>query len=344
MRDAQEGIHVLTWDPVCQRSASIATQLGRPLETIHYLGYRRPWLAPVKYPLQAATTLTSLFRRRPPVVMVSNPPPFAAWTAWVYCALTGSSLVIDAHTGVFLEPKWRPFRSLNRFLMRRAALNLVTNGTLRRQVEEWGGRGFVLPDPLPDASPPAAAFPLSPHHFNVAAVFSFYEDEPVTEMLSVRRLPPDVHVYVTGDASRVPGASRARISPQMTLCGFLPRAEYEALLWSCDAVLVLCTRPHTLLCGAYEAVAAGKPLITSESEDMRAYFRQGTIFVENTTAGIEEGIRRMRERKRELSHEMDLLRESLRNEWQETFRECLETIAGQSALQRNGAPTDRAEP
>src|SRR5262245_51952465 len=244
---APNDIHVLTWDPVCQRSASIAEQLGKPLETIHYLWYRRPWVAPLKYPLQAVMTWRSLFRRRPGVVMVSNPPPFAAWSAWVYCALTGSKLVVDAHTGVFLEPKWRPFLPLNRFLMRRATLTIVTNEALRKTVAYWGARAFVLPDPLPTPAHAPGWFPVDAGRFNVAAVFSFYEDEPIEEMLTLR-LPPGIRVYVTGDDRRVPQRLRAQLSPQVTLCGFLPRAEYDALLASCDAVLVLCTRPHTLLC------------------------------------------------------------------------------------------------
>ncbi|HYD46840.1 MAG TPA: glycosyltransferase [Terriglobales bacterium] len=321
------GIHVLTWDPVCQRSVSIADRLGKELETIHYFGYRRPWIAPVKYPLQAARTLQSLFEQRPKVVMVSNPPPFAAWTVWLYCKATGSKFVLDAHTGVFLEPKWRPFLPLNRFLMQRAAMTLVTNKALQKRVNQWGGRGFVLPDPLPQTAPAAARFPFDRRwQFNIAAVFSFYEDEPVDEMLSVRRLPADTRVYVTGDSNRVSRHLKRQLSQQVHLCGFVPRSQYDALLATCNAVICLCTRPHTLLCGAYEAVAAGKPLITSESEAMRQYFRSGTIFVDNSTAGIEHGIRMARLRHHELTTKMVQLREDLRREWNNTFNQCLAAI------------------
>jgi glycosyltransferase involved in cell wall biosynthesis len=328
-----QDIHVLTWDPVCQRSASIAEQLGKRLETIHYLWYRRPWVAPLKYSMQAVMTWRSLFRRRPGVVMVSNPPPFAACTAWVYCALTGSKLVVDAHTGVFLEPKWRPFLALNRFLMRRAALTLVTNAALQQQVAAWGARAFVLPDPLPPQT--SGHFPLDNSKFNVAAVFSFYEDEPVEEMLTVA-LPADVHVYVTGDNSRVPARLRARLSPQVTLCGFLPRADYDALIASCDAVLVLCTRPHTLLCGAYEAVAAGKPLVTSRSDAMQRYFRAGTIYVDNTTTAIAAGLLTARRHRAELAWEMAAFRAQVAEEWRETFAACLEII--DDAGERSSTP------
>lgn len=324
-------IDVLTWDPVCQRSTSIAQRIGRPLQTIHYLWYRRPWVAPVKYALQAAKTFTWLGERRPHVTLVSNPPPFAAFCVWLHCAYTGASFVLDAHTGVFLEPKWRTFLPLNRFLMRRALLTLVTNEALRQRVQGWNTAAFVLPDPLPDLGDYGELFPIDRQRFNVAAVFSFYEDEPVEEMLAVHNLPADMHVYITGDHRRLRSGLRRGLSPQITLTGFVPRPSYESLLRQCDAVLVLCTKPHTLLCGAYEAVAAGKPLLTSESADMRAYFRAGTLFIANSTAAIEAGLCAMRARHAELAAEMCDLRAALQESWERMFAHCLEIIAAGTA-------------
>jgi hypothetical protein len=333
----QPNIRVMTWDPVCERSVTMARRIGRPLETIHYLWYRRPWITPLKYPLQAGKTFAWLQAHRPAVTVVSNPPPFAALCVWLYCAVTGSAYVVDAHTGVFLESKWRPFLPLNRFLMRRARLTLVTNEALRQQVEAWKARAFVLPDALPDLTGKEGVFPLDATRFNVAAVFSFYEDEPVEEMLAVADLPADMRVYVTGDHRRVPGVRRRQLSPQLTLTGFLPRASYEALLRHCDAVVVLCTKPHTLLCGAYEAVAAAKPLLTSESEAMRAYFRKGTVFVANTATGIEAGLRELRRRHGELSLEMRALRADLRVSWEHTFTQCLDAIVREPGEMRVAA-------
>jgi glycosyltransferase involved in cell wall biosynthesis len=315
---------ILTWDPVCTRSVSLAAHMGKSLHTIHYLKYRRPLLAPVKYPMQFVSTMRRLERLRPDVTLVSNPPPFAALTAWLYHRSHGGRFVVDAHTGVFLEPKWKPFAPLNRFLMRRAALTLVTNQGLCDTVASWGGRPFILPDPLPTFRPSAVRFPFEPNRFNVSAIFSFYEDEPVNEFLAVRRLPDDMRIFVTGDSSRV---TRKGLSPAMQLTGFLDRTMYEALVEQCDAAVVLCTRPHTMLCGAYEAAAAGKPLVTSESEAMRSEFRRGTVFVENTTVGIERGLREIRERHAALATEMRELAADMTSTWSTMFKACFDTLA-----------------
>jgi len=332
--EPQRGMALLTWDPACRRSVSMARELGVPLQTIHYLWYRRPWVAPLKYALQTVATLRWLHSNRPGLVVVQSPPPFAAWVVWLYCRLSSASFVIDAHTGLFLEPKWRAFLPLSRLLMRSAALTLVTNEALRVRVQAWGANAFVLPDPLPDLVQSDDRFPLDPTHFNVAAVFSFYEDEPVEEVLSVRHLPPDMRVYVTGDSTRVPERLRRRLSPQVTLTGFLPRARFDSLILSCDAVVVLCTRPHTLLCGAYESVAAGKPLLTSHSDAMRAYFRGGTLFTDNSTLGIESGLADLYQRRAALEAEMRDARRRLRAGWRRT---CVQFLI---ELERLGISSD----
>lgn len=320
------GIQVLTWDPVCQRSTSIAEELGRPLHTVHYLAYRRPAVAPIKYPLQFAKTLQLLRHISPSVTMVSNPPPFAALTAWLHHRAHGGSFVVDAHTGVFLEPKWKPFAPLNKFLMRRAALTLVTNEGLCETVKAWGGRPYILPDPLPRLGGPAP-FPFASEGFNVSAVFSFYEDEPVDEFLAIRNLPSDMRIFVTGNSSRVPQQVRASLPEKITLTGFLSRQRYDALISQSQAAIVLCTRPHTMLCGAYEAAAAGKPLVTSESAAMRAAFNRGTVFVNNSTRDIEDGLRQVHARHAVLAAEMRDLAGEMRVDWRRRFDDCLEILA-----------------
>lgn len=337
---ARGGTVLLSWDPVCQRSDSISAETGVPLRTIHYLFYRRPWIAPLKYLLQAAATFAWLARRRPALVVVTSPPPFAALVVRAWCALSGARYAIDAHTGIFLEPKWRPFLPLSRALSRGAVLTIVTNDALRETVESWGARGFVLPDPLPDPPPERERFPLDPSKVNVAAVFSFYEDEPVDEMLSVANLPADMHVWVTGDSSRVSERQRAALSPQVTLTGFLPRARYDSLLSRCDAVIALCTRPHTLLCGAYEAVAAHKPLVTSESKAMRHHFRKGVVWTGNSTTEIESALREVAARRSELAAEMSEADREMRGDWQRTCERLLDEL-GAGGVARTDLPVPR---
>ena len=48
-----------------------------------------------------------LFRRRPKIVFVQSPPSFAVLFVYLYCALTDSRFVVDAHSAAFLYAAWR---------------------------------------------------------------------------------------------------------------------------------------------------------------------------------------------------------------------------------------------
>ena len=324
---AAANVRCLSWDPQSERMAQIARELEIPLETIHYLAYRRPSIAPLKYILQTAATLRSLARDWPDVVIVQSPPPFAplavALARWLRPAMR---FVVDCHTGPFLEPKWQWLQPLSRFVSRQAALTLVSNDELRERVESWGAAAYVLSNPLPDLPRPTRRHPVDAASFNVVAICSFYEDEPIDELLRVRDLPRDVRLWVTGDSRRAPHRVIRRLSDRVTLCGFLDAGDYASLLGQADAALVLCTRPQTMLQGAVEAAALGKPLVTSESTVMRRTFTKGTVWVENTTASIEAGIREAQREHARLAREMAELATELRARFHEEFAELVRRV------------------
>ena len=336
-------VTVLTWDPVCRRSTSLAARLGRSLHTVHFLLYRRPWIAPVKYVAQAVRTWIVLWREKTRITMVSNPPVFSVLAVYLYAALTGTHFVMDSHTGAFFERKWRAFLWLHRFLARRALLSIVTNDHLRELVESWGAEAAVLEDPLPRMSAAGSRYRLDPKRFNVAVVFSFSADEPVEEVLGLKNLPADVSLYVTGNPAHIPAHLRDNVASNVVLTGFLSEADYAALLKQSDAVMVLCTVPHTMLCGAYEAAENAKPLITSDWPEMRAYFARGTRFVDNSTASIERAIAEVRRDAAALRAEMAGLRQELEDRWQRRFDALMNRIAEKARaplpLRRIGEPS-----
>ena len=111
----------LAWGPPShtRRSELMARKLGIPLRRVHVLK-KGLYLAPLRYAVQAFLTLIILFRERPSVVFVQDPPIFAGLTVCLYTWLARGPLgagrkvgfVVDAHTGAFLHPWWKPFRRL----------------------------------------------------------------------------------------------------------------------------------------------------------------------------------------------------------------------------------------
>lgn len=294
------------------RSQMMAQRLGIPLYRISVLKMR-PSLAPIRYPIQALLTLRLLFQARPGLVFIQNPPIFAPLCVWLYCALSGSRFIIDAHTDAIHGPLWQWSWPLHAFLSRRAVTTLVTNSYLQQKVENWGARSHIIMD-VPSEFPLGKPYPLA-HPFNLALVSSFSTDEPLEAIIEVARSLPQVGIYVTGDPAR----SQRRLPPDLPdnvhITGFLPEDAYYGLLRSVQAVMVLTTEDHTMQRGACEAVWLGQPIITSDWPILREAFHLGAVHVDNSITGIRAGILQVQESYRDLAAQLPRLQEERRQQW-----------------------------
>jgi glycosyltransferase involved in cell wall biosynthesis len=266
----------------------LASALGGTSHLIHYLGFKRPFHAPIKYGIQLLETFHRLRRDQTELILVASPPVFAALTVWAYCRLHGARYVIDAHTGVFDDPRWTWLLPLSRFLARGAVANIVTNRHLADQVGAWGAKALIIPDvPVQFAAVPPARLGAGVH---VAVVNTFSQDEPLEEILAAAARLPDVRFHVTGDPGHARRACPAQLPTNARYTGWLSDEDYAALLFASDAVMCLTTHDHTMQRGAYEAMAAGKPLITSQWQLLRETFDEGTVHVPAVAAQIADAV------------------------------------------------------
>lgn len=281
----------LVWGPPSHgpRSRVLARELG--IESLHYIystTRRGALAAPFKYGYQALATFALLLRERPRLVFVQSPPSFAVLAVFMYCLLSGARYVVDAHSDALQRRIWTWPGWLHRSLARRAITTIVTNEHMRDTVQRWGGHAFVLRD-VPTTFEQSGAYPLA-EGFNVVFVNTFAPDEPLREVVAAARLLPKVQIYITGRKRRAQPEDLLTAPPNVYFTDFLPDEDYYALLGSAQAVMCLTTRNHTMQRGACEALSLGTPVITSDWPLLRSYFGDGAAYVQNTSAGICEGI------------------------------------------------------
>jgi glycosyltransferase involved in cell wall biosynthesis len=287
---------------------------------------------PLRYGLLTLKTIGLLLNERPRLVFAQNPSIVLAALLCVLCRPVGYVLVIDRHSNFELDSrqsdsiKWRVFHILSRYTNRTADITIVTNEFLKQAVEADGGKGFVLQDKLPDL-PAASALPAV-HHPCAAFVCTFSPDEPIDDvLLAVRQLEVPVHIYVTGKP-RLSARQRKLLADadgRVTITGFLPDEDYVALLKQMDFVIVLTTQEHTLVCGAYEAIALGKPVVLSDTAAIRDYFRRGAVYCEAQSDHIAQAICVASESLESLCHEALVQREWMHKDWEVRF-ERLQSI------------------
>ncbi|MDY6876426.1 MAG: glycosyltransferase [Chloroflexota bacterium] len=316
----------VAWAPYSRRGQSLATELGMQPYLIHHLKFQRPIYAPFKYVLQVLHTLALLLKERPRIVVVQDPPIFASLTVCIYTVLVfgQAQFIVDAHTGALLHPWWKSFQGLQKSIYRRALTVITTNHTLTELVRSWGADSMALAGP-PINIPPGEAMILG-KTFNLVLINTFSPDEPLSAALEAVTDRHDMHLYVTGDVGKAPSSLLEMAPANVTFTGFLSDADYLRLLRGADAIMALTDEDFTLQLGGMEAVAVGKPIITSDLSFLREYFNQGTVHVPNTPAGIRQGIIRMQKDIANLSTEILQLRRTHQEEWITKSRHLREII------------------
>lgn len=316
----------ITWEHQ-RRSRELAYALGVPLVEID--GGRQPLLRCLRC---AWRTLSVLRLRRPGLVFVQNPSVFLAA---MVCALRpsfGYRVVVDRHSNFnFADTHTGLINRIGHYTLKRADLTIVTNEGVASIVREHGGRPFILPDPLPRLEP-AGRVRLRGTQ-NVVFVSSFARDEPIAEVLEAARLlGPEVCIYITGNDGRMDPGLRCRVPENVTLTGFLPDRDYDSLIATANVLLALTTREHTLLCGAYEALSAGTPLIISNHAALVRYFGRGAVVTDNRATAIADAIRTALARENALRAQIVGLRDELRASWSRDFMAMIQELGLPAAV------------
>ena len=320
----------ISWAPHCSRSDYTARELGGRSHMVYLerLG-SHPATILFKYIGQTFKTWYILLRDRPDAVFVMSPPVIAGLVVYPYCAIRGIPFVVDAHTGAFLDRRWRYFQRLQLWLCRKAATTIVTNTFLSSMLEKNGGDATILPD-VP-VRYPASDRSFEQEGLSVAVICSFDYDEPVQVILETARTLPDVTFLVTGNPAKVQRMGLT-LPPNLRLTGFLDNAAYGQLLRQADVVMALTTGKHKMLRAAYEAIYQGTPIIISDSPMLREEFAQGGIVVENSPEIIAAAVRRLQADPARYRQEVEELRRQKERRWERNKAILLSKIGAAPGL------------
>lgn len=272
----------------------------------------------VKHPYLLFWTTVLMFRYRPKGIIVQNPSVVLAFWAVLMRRILEYRLVVDAHNeGI------RPFyqklgriQFIYKLIQKGADLTLVTNERLAEVVRRNGGVPFVLQDRLP-VFPDAAATALR-GKYKIVCISTYAKDEPYQAVIEAARgLSPDYVVYFTGNDKRLSPEVVRHLPSNVILTGYLSEEAYIGLLKGCDVVVDLTSLEDCLVCGAYEAVALGKPLVLTDTTALRDYFYKGSVYTQNHPEEIRGAIRTAVMNRENLSAEIRALKEELIRAWED---------------------------
>lgn len=301
---------------------------------LHHIGvsFRSRVLRPLEYLLKAWQTLALLLRDRPQVLWIQMPPAPLLYLAFVYRQLFQQDLKIiaDCHNATFRRP-WIEFPGVI-WLFNRCEGVVVHNPFVEEQALALGIEAAVLRvlrdrtlTPTP-ATPSAATATTAATAERVAdprpwvlVPCSFNADEPIAELLQAARLAPDLTFVLTGNTRRAQGRHCLDDLPKnIRLAGFVPEAEFNALLASADAVVGLTKLEGIQLSVANEALSYGQPMVLSNTKLLQAFFPQGAVYVDPLDgAAIAQGCYTAIANAESLRRSVVALRQAVEAQWQQ---------------------------
>lgn len=254
-----------------------------------------------RYFFCAIKTVWVVFKEKPSLVICQNPSTILTYFLLLIKKLFRFRLVVDAHFGgIDARHKNRFLQIIINKINNKADLIIVTNENHASVVRELGGRAFICPDPLP-ALPPTENAPIEDK--KVFLICSYDPDEPFGEVFKAADL-----LLTEGFRLAVSGKyQKAAISPQdyphVEMLGFVPEDVFYRHLFTSQIAIDLTDNDDCLVCGAYEALEAGKPLVLSKKKALQDYFTGGTVFTENKAEEIANAIRIAYAKREELAGE-----------------------------------------
>jgi len=242
----------------------------------------------IRYPILLFKTFMVIKRENPKIIFVQNPSVVLSFFAVIMGKLTKKIVVTDTHNiGIYFEHSNALIQlagqTLNNTVMKNADLTIVTNSNLEKYVHLKKGRPFILPDPFP-VFEEYKKLGLKGKK-NVFYICTFCSDEPYLGLLNAAEyLDDDICVYVSGNyrKKKLPD----KLAQNIVFTGYIPEQEYINYLHSVDAVVDLTYREDCLLCGAYEGIAAEKPLLLSDKSSLKKYFNGAALYTDNKPLDI----------------------------------------------------------
>lgn len=304
----------ITWE-IQRRNHSLSTALSARLVEITSNRHRA-----IRYLTSIVKTISNIRKYKPEILFVQNPSIVLALTAVIYHKITKLPVVIDAHnSGIFPSEvdKSIPNR-LAKFILKNTPLTIVTNNNLAEYVAIAGGQATVLPDPLPEIQDNNSRIELN-GNINALFICSWANDEPYQNIIEAAKLLDEgICIYITGN-SKGEEIAFTPLPENIILTGYLSEDEFNAMLFSCDLIIDLTTREDCLVCGAYEGLAANRPMILSKTAALQKYFRHSAIYTDNTTQDIANLITFASTRIPQLEAKTIKAKEEIMDNWQRLF-------------------------
>jgi len=335
----------LTWSPMgSRRMYDISELLGAEIWN-YSVFYKEKMLSMIKYPVQAVVTFITLIKKRPDVVVVQNPPIFAALTCLIYSSFYRVRIVIDHHliwsmSGFITNPILKLFiETVEKSCVRSADINTTYADDWESELVRMGARNpltiydFVDRTWIKNADLSIKErFPQGKRIIVMPCGTGNPLERPDLLMESAKE-NADIIIVVTGNLrylrDYVEKARRLDIR-NVVFTGFLSDEKYRGLIATCDFVANISSEPYGIPHTVTEGLAAGRPVIISGNPSVRKLLGDDypLVIPQNDIETVKKIISLAIEREDEFKTKARVLYKRLKNEREIQIEKLFDLLHG----------------
>lgn len=232
--------------------------------------------------------------------------------------VSGIPFIMDVGGHAIISRKWIWSMPILRFLANKARVNIVDQENFRHLLKSWGAKALLLERP-PLSHVHHHDTLIEKEYFQITLISSFEYDEPIELVLDAAEQLPEISFFILGDIRLAQRSLLANAPRNVTFTGYLRGDDYWDRLDASQALMVLTTASNSLLSGAVEGMALGKPLVLSNQPTLTAYFIKGAVFVDHSVESVVNGVLTARKRQSDLAQQIVELAKEKRERWDGEF-------------------------
>ncbi|MEN3045608.1 MAG: glycosyltransferase [Candidatus Hydrothermales bacterium] len=300
-----------------RRTDSLAQHIGFKIFRFS-LFPRKPLLAIVKYPIQFFATFYFLLKKRPKIVAIEFCTPIVGILGYIYKLLFKKPYIIDLHSGPIVSKKWLFLRPFTNLILSKSDAVILHEETIQKKIQlKKNQRYFILNDP----PIPVEGFSVGNSKTVTGKEYFVFpasgdSDEPIDEIIKTANLIGNFNFLITGNVRR----THKNMPKNLIFTGYLSHSEYYSVIKNAKAIISLTKWEYTLTCSSLEGLVFEKPVIVSNKEALKNFFKNAAIYVENRCESIVEGIKKLNLNYSYYSDEVKKLKREYVLKWDENLK------------------------
>ena len=328
----KERIVFISWTPFGRHTELLGKALDAEIFFIDKFIKGKLWklIFPIDYLLKSLKTFIILWKTKPDIVFVQNPPSIAAIVIVLLSKTFKFKSVIDSHNGAFEKP-WLsvPFHI---WALKNADIVTIHNKVLFDHlsgVKKFTGINFKILNSRLSAFPLQLKDPSTEKYFLI--ISSYSDDEPMEVLLDgIARFSEkeiDIKFKVTGKYERkIELYNKYCQINNLEFLGFVDNKTYDHLLVNAYGIIALSTRDDVQQFALMEAIGAQVPFISNNNKTNIDLFDEKMILIENSPLELVRGITDFIANKDELKNNIIDIKLRQTAKWDREFNDLLEHI------------------